>query len=288
MSRLQKYKNLKKKKLVLFSKIIVAFYLVIYSFSYLTGGTIAYFSNSNQGYVSLTAGTWFDGSKLKFVGNNGTDVDQSCPTVEISADFMNVGHKMQGPTKYEVYYTEQGSNGGGSPENHGSPIYAGQIQALEKDEVITLSFVTENEGFYVFKVYQREGFEGKDKEKEIWSNKFKIQCKDDKDKNNKNEEFPEKDTVTSEKAVEESSQPEEQKNNEIGIVEEPTDEPVESDTSKQDSTKDKNNQSNEQNDNTTEDVPEKQGNTAEETSSEGATNTNNQPDGEGETNEETD
>lgn len=270
------------------SKIIVAFYLVIFSFSYLTGGTAAYFSNSNQGIMKFKAGTWYDGSILKFVGNNGTVVDQSCPSVEISADFKNVGHKMRGPAKYEVYYTETESKGKGSPENHGSPIFEGQIQPLDKNEVVTLSFVADNEGFYVFKVYQVENFEGKEKDKEIWSNKFNIKCKD-KGKNKQNTEEQEMENGTSEEAVEDVSQSKEQTNKENEVVEEPSSETVEEETSQPDSAKNENNQNNEQNDSTTEDVSGEEVN-----SSEGSNNgeveaadTNNQPAGEGETNEET-
>ncbi|WP_245604779.1 amyloid fiber anchoring/assembly protein TapA [Paucisalibacillus globulus] len=286
MSRLQKHKRQKKKKLVLMSKVVVAFYLLIFSFSYLTGGTIAYFSNANQATLNFGAGTWFDGSKLKFVGNRGTNVDQSCPIVEISADFKNVGHKMQGPAEYEIYYTGEESKGKGAPEKHGTSIFKGEFNALDKDEVITLSFEAKQEGFYVFKVYQREGFEAKGNEKaEIFSDKFIIQCKDGSENNEKNTEGTEQDTNTSNEDIGENSQEKEPVNEEKEEVGESTEEPVKSDTPQQDPPGDDSNQSNEQNDNAANDVPENQDNTTEESLEEETTNTNNQPVEEGETNE---
>jgi len=266
------------------SKIVVAIYLVIFSFSYLTGGTVAYFSNSNKGSVTLQAGTWYDGSILDFDGKNkGTVVVQSCPEVEISANFKNVGHKMQGPAEYKVFF----SDSNGSPGNHGTSIFTGEFNALDKDEVITLSFEAQDEGFYVFKVYQRGGFESKGNIKEeVSSNKFNIQCKDN-GSNKQNTEEQESVTETSEEAVDEASQPEEKTNEEV--VEESNSEPVESETSEQDPAKVENNQNTEQNNNATEDVPEEEVNPSE-GSNNGeveAADTNNQPAGEGETNEET-
>lgn len=176
ISRLKLYKNRRKKRLLLFTKITIVFYLLIFSFSYLTGGTVAYFNTSGNVGITFEAGSWFDGSRLEFTGK-GNQTIKSCPEVEISADIINQGFNMVGPSKYEVYYIKNGE-----PRVGGAVVFSkGVIDPLNKGEETKLSYIATEEGFYRFKSLQRDGYEGKDSE--IWSEKIKVECKDSQAKN---------------------------------------------------------------------------------------------------------
>lgn len=174
-SRLKKYGK-KHKGFLIVLQLAVIYYVLIISFSYLTNGTLAYFSDTSKTSTTIsTASDWYDGSHLIFP-KRGTQVVHSCPPVNIAVEVKNEGLSMSKPTEYEIYYTELKENG--NPIKHGDLIASGWIDPIPEGETILLTFETENEGWYVFKALQRPGFE-KDyiNRKEVWSEKVKVQCK---------------------------------------------------------------------------------------------------------------
>ncbi|WP_229740652.1 amyloid fiber anchoring/assembly protein TapA [Ornithinibacillus halotolerans] len=225
MSRLRKFNRHKKKKLIVMGKLVLIFYLALFSFTYLTGGTIAYFNTSSTGTLTFTAAdTWFDGSNLVFIDKPVQNV-KACPEVEISTRLKNEGIKMSGTTKYEIYFT----NDKGNPKNHGELIVNnGIVPPLDNGEVTELTHLAKEAGFYTFKVYQREGYEGKSSE--IWSKKIHVNCNAAKPNN---DEQVQDDTVENE----------EQANEEVNSE---TEEKSNSDNSQPDENKEEQNESNQQ------------------------------------------
>ncbi|RIW36098.1 amyloid fiber anchoring/assembly protein TapA [Bacillus salacetis] len=176
--RIKKYAK-RNQKLLLCSKVLLTCYILIFTLSYLNSNTAAYFSDTDEDSFTIQAGTWFDKSDLGFVKSN-TEKLKVCTPTEISADIKNHGFTMTGPAKYEVYYIEEGS-----PKDNGKKIGEGEIKPIKENETITLSFPTELEGSFMFKVYQRDGYEGKNEV--IWSHKIMVKCQDKDEEEEKKE-----------------------------------------------------------------------------------------------------
>ncbi|WP_078378989.1 amyloid fiber anchoring/assembly protein TapA [Sutcliffiella halmapala] len=177
-SRLNKFRE-KHKSLVIVLQICVIYYVSLISLSLLTSGTLAYFSDSSKANTVIsTAPDWWDKSKLVFP-DKGTQVVLSCPPIEISVGIKNEGLSMSQPTEYEVFYAKLTTNG--NPSKYGDKIAEDQIYPIKEGKTSTLTFSAEEEGWYVFKALQRPGFENDyEDRKEIWSEKVKVQCKEDK------------------------------------------------------------------------------------------------------------
>lgn len=228
ISRLQVYKNKRKKKLILFSKIVIVFYLIILSFSYLTNGTVAYFNTNGNLGITFEAGSWFDGSELIFTGKGNQHI-KSCTDVEITVKIKNQGFNMTGPTKYEIYYVENGE-----PRINGTSVYSeGVIGPLGAGEETSLSYIATNSGFYEFKAFQRKGYEGENDI--IWSEKIIVSCNE---KQTTNDMEGELNSTDIEKDVNESPT-EQSKTNEViensVVVEEETSDGLIEDSQVQDS-----------------------------------------------------
>lgn len=178
-SRLRKFGK-KNKGFLIILQLAAIYYVSIISLSYLTNGTLAYYSDTSQTNTRITtASDWYDGSDLIFP-NRGTQVVHSCPPEEIGVVVKNDGLDMSKATEYEIYYTELNENG--NPLKHGDRIFSGWIEPIPKGGTVLLTYQAESEGWYVFKALQRPGFE-KDyiNRKEVWSEKVKVQCKKQKD-----------------------------------------------------------------------------------------------------------
>ncbi|MED4016574.1 amyloid fiber anchoring/assembly protein TapA [Sutcliffiella cohnii] len=211
-SRLRKYGK-KHKAFLIVLQMALIYYALIISFSYLTNGTLAYFSDTSKTNATIsTASDWYDGSHLIFP-NRGTQVVHSCPPVDIAVEVKNEGLSMSKPTEYEIYYTELKENG--NPRKHGDIIASGWIEPIPEGGSILLTFKAEKVGWYVFKALQRPGFE-KDyiNRKEVWSEKVKVQCKKQKDIKGATEEENEIDKSIEEKEEIVEEQPNEDIKNE--------------------------------------------------------------------------
>ncbi|MFD2044971.1 amyloid fiber anchoring/assembly protein TapA [Ornithinibacillus salinisoli] len=188
MSRLGKFR--KKRKFILISKILLISYIFLFGFSYLASSTGAYYSSNSGDSFTFQAGTWWDGSDLVFTGKGNQNI-KSCPPIEITVGMKNKGFSMTDTSEYEVFYVETGE-----PKINGEKIATGIIQPIEADAETQLTYEAEEEGFYMFKAIQRDGYEGTSS-KEIWSEKIKVNCKD-KEKNNTDEKTDETETQDTE------------------------------------------------------------------------------------------
>lgn len=177
--RINKYR-VKYRPLIVGVKLVLISYLMIFSISYLTSGTSAFFSSYQTLGHEITAGEWnqdhkdsdqWDQSSLTFQGKGNQNI-KSCPTV-IEVEIMNDGEDMQHDTKYEIFYIKNGN-----PQKHGEKIdlheEEGIISALKSGEIIKLSYETDVSGVYVFAAYQQDGHPN---EEQTWSEKIKVDCK---------------------------------------------------------------------------------------------------------------
>lgn len=183
-SRLHKFKR-KNIKLFIFIKVIAVWYIVIFTGSYLSSNTSAYFSSTSEVNGVLQAGTWekenpdngpWDNSSLSFNGNDQTI--NSCSTTNISVDIKNSGNNMEGKASYEVYYAENGN------PKKGVKVGEGTILAISSNDSISLSYDAEKPGNYKFKAYQRPGHPGQG---ELWSQTISITCDKQSDASSTND-----------------------------------------------------------------------------------------------------
>jgi len=172
-------------KLFIFIKVIAVWYIVIFTGSYLSSNTGAYFNSQSEVTGTFQAGTWekenpdkgpWDKSSLNFNGSDQTI--NSCSTTNISAEIKNSGNDMKGPSSFEVYYAESGN-----PKN-GGKVGEGTIPAISSDASTSLSYDAEKPGNYKFKAYQRSGHPGKG---ELWSQTISITCDKQSDASSTND-----------------------------------------------------------------------------------------------------
>jgi YqxM protein len=169
VKRLRKFRN--RNWLYVFSlKLGLIFYSMIFSILYLTGNTLAYFSDSASVNGIIQIGTWqeqWDKSSLTFLPNNKQSANKGQCT-PINATIKNGGDKdMQGPVNYEVWWTEKGN-----PKD-GVKISGGEVRSLKSGESLILSFTPDKNGIYKFKAYQRSGHPGQG---ELWSDEITVNC----------------------------------------------------------------------------------------------------------------
>ncbi|WP_164218308.1 amyloid fiber anchoring/assembly protein TapA [Virgibacillus sp. YIM 98842] len=156
-------------------KLVLIWYLVVFSISYLTSGTAAHFYDAEESDSMVYAGFWadgWDGSSLSFVENGNTNI-KACDPVEITKEIQNSGDEdMLAGSTYDVYYAENGN-----PEKHGVKLdlseSEGNITALESGESTILKYLAQKPGRYAFLVQQPEGHPDKES---IWSKSVKVNC----------------------------------------------------------------------------------------------------------------
>ncbi|MFB7301569.1 amyloid fiber anchoring/assembly protein TapA [Heyndrickxia sporothermodurans] len=195
-SRLRKFKS-KNKRINNLMKIFIIWYLVIFTGSYLTSNTGAYFNDTDDIKGTITAGTWevddgkWDKSSLKFLGEKDQTI-KSCVKTTISAAIKNTGNNMKDTSKFEVYSAKKGN-----PKD-GSKIGEGTIPKLATNKSMNLTFDAKEPGNYKFKALQRPGHPGKG---ELWSETITIDCNKtktttttDKDENAKDDKKNETNT----------------------------------------------------------------------------------------------
>jgi TasA anchoring/assembly protein len=156
-------------------KLVLIWYLVVFSVSYLTSGTAAHFYDTGEAESKVHAGYWadgWDGSSLSFIENGNTNV-KACEPVEIAKEIQNMGDgDMMAGSAYDVYYIENGN-----PEKHGEkldlPEGEGKIPVLESNESIELKHFAQQPGVYALLAHQPDGHPG---EESIWSKWVIVNC----------------------------------------------------------------------------------------------------------------
>ncbi|GAB3804968.1 amyloid fiber anchoring/assembly protein TapA [Virgibacillus kimchii] len=156
-------------------KLVLIWYLVVFSISYLTSGTAAHFYDAEEADAKVHAGFWadgWDGSSLSFMENGNTNI-KSCDPVEISTEIKNTGDgDMVDGSVYDIYYIENGN-----PEKHGVkldlPEDEGSIPALEPGQSTELTHIAQQPGVYAFLAEQPEGHPEGDT---VWSKWVIVNC----------------------------------------------------------------------------------------------------------------
>ncbi|WAA11840.1 amyloid fiber anchoring/assembly protein TapA [Fervidibacillus halotolerans] len=159
------------KKMCLISQIFVIFYVTIFILALLTSSTKAEFIKREETSFEVQSKTWWEKSELKIIGTNFEN-EEGCLPIFISVDVQNIGNSMTGASS-EVYYVVEGNL-----KKNGKKIAEGMIHPLNSDEIVQISYQVQEEGIYVFKVYQTLGLENRNV-KEIWSEQVVVKCDED-------------------------------------------------------------------------------------------------------------
>ncbi|MFA9558127.1 amyloid fiber anchoring/assembly protein TapA [Evansella sp. AB-rgal1] len=167
------------KKIIVLGQILLIWYALVFSISLLTTETEAYFSNYSTAHTSIsTASYWWDKSDLEIVDSIIIDFEEDeeaeglCLPVVIETTLKNKGVGMTGSTDYEVFFSDDGD-----VVNSGEIIYTGIIEPIEENATSLVSFEAHEEGYYVLKVYQREGYNHNYEERySVWSNVSEVEC----------------------------------------------------------------------------------------------------------------
>ncbi|MBP1971188.1 TasA anchoring/assembly protein [Virgibacillus natechei] len=192
---------------LLIGKVIMIWYLMVFSVTYLTTNTSAYFTNANNTNGIIYAGFWepVDESSLAFI-KNGNENIKTCEPTTLKAEIKNTADgDMQSDSTYDVYYIENGN-----PEKHGDKMDLGKgegsIEALKSGETTELTFKASEPGRYAFVAYQHD----EHVEEEAWSKSIKINCPPGHQTNtDENIEDKEETTKNNEKQTSEDEKPDE-------------------------------------------------------------------------------
>lgn len=215
-TRLRKHKS-NFQLFLLVGKVIMIWYLIVFSTTYLTANTSAYFTTANGANGMISVGAWevVDESSLAFI-QNGNENIKSCEPITLKTEIKNTGDgNMQSGSSYDVYYIENGN-----PQKHGDKLDLGEgegtIKALKSGETTELTFKASEPGRYAFVAYQHD----EHPKEETWSKSIKINCppgqQTNTDEKVEDEEEPTKD--------EEKLTPEDEKPDEDNAVSKEVDE----------------------------------------------------------------
>jgi YqxM protein len=192
--RQRKFRNNKNLKLVL--ELLGIIYLSLFTLSYLTSQTGAYFNDQEQATVVISSGKWleeWDKSSLTFTNKQSTQKVEGCGKTEISSLLKN-GSKndMKGTSEYEVYFSQADN-----PKD-GKKVAEGTIESIQSNQSTTLTYNTDISGNYKFRAFQRPGHGNKyDERHDLWSETITLTCKEikpDKKELEKSIEQPKKTT----------------------------------------------------------------------------------------------
>lgn len=183
-TRIAKYRR-KHRKLIISSQVMIMLYALLVSITLLSSSTVAHYSDRNNVHATISsASDWWDGSKLMFVEKE-TEVIHSCTELDLRVEIKNVASDMSKSTNFEIYFSEQTDN---LVEEHGDLIVDGEISPLLSDQVTVLTYQASEEGWYVFKAYQRAGYnQNYDERTEIWSHQINVQCNEEQQSESTNE-----------------------------------------------------------------------------------------------------
>lgn len=219
-SRLRKFRS-KYRGFWFTSKIILIWYLLLFSIMHFTSNTSAVFSDTITPVGIIESGYWPANYELEFTEKGNLNFD-ACGPFEIKRTIKNKGKEdMNDAASYEVYYHKA------NPKKHGEKVGEGSIPALKKNQTEELNFTAEEPGRYAF-VAKYETEKG---EKETWSFEIKVDCgsgqKSDNVKEKSNEDNNTAKEQSNEKAEENDSAKEEVKEQDTSENEEDSNSEVE-------------------------------------------------------------
>jgi YqxM protein len=158
MSRLRKFKS-KYRGMWLTTKIVMIWYLLLFTGTYFTSNTSAVFSSKVEPKGSIEAADWLKGQYELEFEMSGTP-HRTCI---IDTFVKNIGPgDMTENVKFDIFFVKNGN------PLKGDKVGEGQINALESGDVVKVSYEANKTGKYVFIV------NGKDKKVE--SKKFNVEC----------------------------------------------------------------------------------------------------------------
>lgn len=177
--RMRRYRK-KFRHVTLVGKVVLIWYLVVFSLSYITtSDTTADFTNLQEASGMIyAAGDWkvVDESAFKFIEKDSQELN-ACEKEEIDITLKNNGtENMTDTSTYDVYFSESGN-----PRKDGKKLKLndneGTIPALKVDESTELTFKAIKPGTYIFVTYQLD-----EDESEVWSEDITItSCESDKE-----------------------------------------------------------------------------------------------------------
>ncbi len=121
---------------------------------------------TDEGHVEISVledASW-DKSSLTFLNAGKTCGDEKT----VFATVKNVGSPMQGPTRWELYFSASGD-----PKKNGVLVASGAIPALDSNETFKISVNVTQKGNYKFRALQRPGHPGKG---DLWSDTIRFDC----------------------------------------------------------------------------------------------------------------
>ncbi|MFA1821319.1 amyloid fiber anchoring/assembly protein TapA [Virgibacillus oceani] len=153
-------------------KLVLIWYLVVFSFSYLTSGTVAHFFDMEEADAKVLAGYWadgWDGSSLTFIQDGNENIKACDDPVEVAMEIKNVGDEdMVSGSSFDIYYIENGN-----PEKHGEKLGEGNIPVLNSNESTEITYLAQEPGVYAFLAQQPEGHPEEDT---VWSMWAIVNC----------------------------------------------------------------------------------------------------------------
>ncbi|MDY0393708.1 amyloid fiber anchoring/assembly protein TapA [Virgibacillus halophilus] len=155
----------KHRKLIVAWKIFAICYTFLFTASYLSSNTSAYFNTQTVASSTIAAGVWdkeVEKASLSFK-NASNQNSKTCPGM-IHVSLENTGDKnMQKAGTYTIYYAEKDD-----PKN-GKELKKAPIRVLTPGDTMELDYEATKPGTYIFKAAQSD-------EDSIWSKQFKLTC----------------------------------------------------------------------------------------------------------------
>lgn len=171
--RMRTYRK-KFRHVILLGKVVLIWYLVVFSVSYITtSDTTADFTDSQEARGMIyVAGDWkvVDGSAFEFTKQDSNE-KRMCEPQNITSTLENNGEEdMRDTSTYDVFFSENGD-----PETDGEKMELdedeGTIPALKLGGSQRLTFKATEPGHYKFVAYQLD-----EEETGVWSEDIIITC----------------------------------------------------------------------------------------------------------------
>ncbi|MFD1849039.1 amyloid fiber anchoring/assembly protein TapA [Oceanobacillus bengalensis] len=183
-SRLRKFKT-KYRWFWFTTKIVLIWYALIFSTTYLTSNTAAVFTNSEESSGKIEAGFWEpEEFVLEFTTKGNQNID-ACKSIEIKTIVKNNGPgDMNENGSFEVYYIAKGNPTKGAKDG------VGTFESIESGKSTELTYKASKPGRYAFLIYQQS-----DSNLKLWSKEIRIDCGSGQEPNKSDQEVKEDESI---------------------------------------------------------------------------------------------